>query len=54
MNNKPMQRCLTSLVIREIEITTPYLSEWLKLRRQTILNVGEDVEELELSLQVGM
>lgn len=48
-----MQRCLTSLVVREMEITTPYLLEWLKWRRRTILNVGEDVEELELSHTSG-
>ena len=43
-DHKYMQRCLTSLVIRKMEIATPYLLEWLKLRSLTIPKVGEDVD----------
>lgn len=46
------ERCLTSLYIGEMQIITTmryYFLEWLKLKRLTIPNIGEDVGEMSFS-----
>lgn len=49
-----MKRCLITVVIREMQKLSAqwenitYLSEWLKLKRQTMLSVDKGVKDLEL------
>lgn len=44
----------TSLVIRKIKIIMRYhYTEWLKLKKLTISNVGENIEQVELSYITG-
>lgn len=49
-----MEKCLPSFVIREMQVKTEcaatYLLQWLTFLKVKILNVGEDVEQVELSL----
>ena len=54
MANKQMQKCPTSLAIKENQIktkrgTTTRPLEWLRLKRLTKPIVGEDVRKMEFS-----
>lgn len=58
MENKHMQRCSTSYVIKKLKIITRMryhniLLERPKFKTLTIPNVGQDVEQQELSFIAG-
>ena len=57
MANKNIRRCLTSHVIREMQVkkrnTTTHLLEWPKSRTLTIPSTGKGVEQQELSFIAG-
>lgn len=53
MINKHIQKCSELLVIREMEVKIPKRHYWAstwkaRLKRLTILSIGEDVEHLKL------
>lgn len=52
-NGKHMERYSTPLIIREMQIKTADLFEWLQLKRPTVLNVAEFIEVLELSVHLS-
>ena len=53
MVNRHMKRSLPLLIIREMQIQTPYLSEWLSSKSLQGTNVGEDVKKWETLCPVG-
>ena len=58
MADKPMKRCMASLIIREIQIKTTMGYYFIVTRMSHIRvtdanNVGKDVEKLELSCIYG-
>ena len=58
MSNKYIKRCSKSLVIREMQTKTTMRCHCISTRtadikRLTISNVGEDLEQLELSHMAG-
>ena len=53
MVNRHRKRSLPLLIIREMQIQTPYLSEWLSSKSLQGTNVGEDVKKWETLCPVG-
>ena len=48
-----MKRCLTLLIVREMQIKTTHQSEWPSSKSLQTINVGQGVEKREGSCTVG-
>lgn len=58
MANQHMKMFLTSPITREMQVevkcdATTEIPKWLKLKRLDMLNVGKDLEQLELLYTAG-